>query len=141
MSALARYFHANNKAVAGYDRVRSSNTVALEELGISICYDEQVSAIEAAFMSDGQTLVIYTPAVPKDHLQLTFFQKEGFEVLKRSEVLGLITKNTFCFAEVIFRNLNTGIIIRSIRMYETGYPFTHAIIYIFNDLIYIQQMG
>ncbi len=98
MSALARYFHANNKEIAGYDRVASNNTAALEELGISICFDEEVKAIDPDFKNATKTLVIYTPAVPKEHAQLAYFFKEGFKVCKRSEVLGMITENTFCFA-------------------------------------------
>ncbi len=98
MSALARYFHANSKEVAGYDRVHSGNTLALEELGIPICFDEKVAAIATEFKNDRKTLVVYTPAVPQEHPQLCFFIKEKFKVLKRSEVLGIITKNTFCFA-------------------------------------------
>ena len=98
MSALARYFHGLNKTVAGYDKTPSDITAALQELGVSITYSEAVEEIPQTFLDKDNTLVVYTPAVPKQHKQLMYFQEEGFTVLKRSKVLGLITENTFCFA-------------------------------------------
>ena len=98
MSALARYFHANNKYVAGYDRVRSEVTESLENLGIKIHFKDSVANIPSRFLNPETSLIVYTPAIPKDHMELVYFKNNGFEVLKRSEVLGLITKNTVCLA-------------------------------------------
>ena len=98
MSALARYFHANNKYVAGYDRVRSEVTESLENLGIKIHFKDSVANIPSRFLNPETSLIVYTPAIPKDHMELVYFKNNGFEVLKRSAVLGLITKNTVCLA-------------------------------------------
>ena len=92
MSALARYFHANNKDVAGYDRVPSANTAALQELGISISFDEKVGAIATEFKNDPNTLVVYTPAVPQEHPQLCFFINEKFPVGTPSVAARMITQ-------------------------------------------------
>ena len=98
MSALARYFVANKKYVAGYDKTRTEITESLEDLGINIHFEDDVKQIDSRFLNSESTLIVYTPAVPKDHKELNYFFDNGFEVLKRSTVLGEITKNTFCFA-------------------------------------------
>ena len=98
MSALARYFVAHNKQVAGYDKTKTEITEALEALGIKIHFEDDVKYIEPRYLDPDSTLVVYTPAVPKDHKELNYFKNNGFETLKRSTVLGEITKNTFCFA-------------------------------------------
>ena len=98
MSALARYFKANNKHVSGYDKTKTEITEDLECLGIKIHFDDDVKNIESKYLNPDSTMVIYTPAIPKDHKELNYFKDNGFEVLKRSTVLGEITKNTFCFA-------------------------------------------
>ena len=98
MSALARYFNANGKVVAGYDRTSTDITEMLEKEGIKVHFTDEVEAIPASFKSTTTTLVVYTPAIPKDHKELTFFQENGYQVVKRSEVLGFITKNSFCLA-------------------------------------------
>ena len=98
MSALARYFNANGKVVAGYDRTSTDITEMLEKEGIKVHFTDEVKAIPASFKNTTTTLVVYTPAIPKDHKELTFFQDNGYQVVKRSEVLGFITKNSFCLA-------------------------------------------
>ena len=98
MSALARYFNANGKVVAGYDRTSTDITEILEKEGIKVHFTDEVKAIPASFKNTTTTLVVYTPAIPKDHKELTFFQDNGYQVVKRSEVLGFITKNSFCLA-------------------------------------------
>ena len=98
MSALARYFVAFKKDVAGYDKTKTDITDSLEALGIKVHFKDDVENIESKFLNPETTLVIYTPAIPKDHKELNYFKNNGFEVLKRSTVLGEITKNTFCFA-------------------------------------------
>lgn len=98
MSALAFYFKINGKQVAGYDRAKSELTERLENMGVSIHYEESLIHIDKRFMNPVNTLIIYTPAIPEDHEELQFFKGTGYNVLKRSEVLGLITQDTFCFA-------------------------------------------
>ena len=98
MSALARYFHAIGKEVAGYDKTPTEITKRLEELGMEIHYDDDLALVSDSFKAVDHTLVVYTPAIPKDHKELCYFQQGDFHVIKRAAVLGLITKNTFCFA-------------------------------------------
>lgn len=98
MSAIARYFHANGKFVCGYDKTPSPVTKSLEELGISVHFEDAIESIPKQAFDKEKTLVVYTPAVPKDHKELNYFISEGYTVKKRSEVLGDITKNTYCFA-------------------------------------------
>lgn len=98
MSALARYFVANGKVVAGYDKTKTDITESLESLGIKVHFEDAISNISAQFLDADNTLVVYTPAIPKEHKELNYFKNNRFEVMKRSAVLGEITKNTFCFA-------------------------------------------
>jgi UDP-N-acetylmuramate--alanine ligase len=88
MSALARYFVSQGKAVAGYDRVSTPITDQLVREGIDICFEDLSQLIPKSFRSPERTLVIYTPAVPENHQQLNFFRKGGFRVIKRSVALG-----------------------------------------------------
>ena len=98
MSALAHYFYVHGIQVSGYDRTPSAITEALEKLGITINYIDKTSLIDKAFLDRKKTLVVYTPAIPENHTQFNYFKDKGFAILKRAEVLGEITKNTFCFA-------------------------------------------
>lgn len=98
MSALARYFNANNKQVAGYDKTQTAITDGLVDLGVQVHFDDAIENIDQAFLNAENTLVVYTPAVPKGHLELNYFKTHGFKILKRSEILGLITENTVCLA-------------------------------------------
>lgn len=90
MSALARYFRHEGWQVAGYDRTPSPLTHALEEEGIAVHYEDDVALIPEPFRDPNTTRVIYTPAVPHDHRELTWFREQGFEILKRSQMLGLL---------------------------------------------------
>lgn len=94
MSALIRYFLSKGKHVAGYDRTPSDLTEQLNREGAEIHYEDEVSSIPEAFRNPVQTLVVYTPAVPESHTELTFFRTQGFEVMKRAQVLGEITNCT-----------------------------------------------
>ena len=98
MSALARYFVASGNKVSGYDKTPSEITKALENIGVKIHFEDEINAIPLEFKNRSSTLVVYTPAIPKSHSEFNYFIDNGFEVKKRSEVLGDITKNTFCFA-------------------------------------------
>lgn len=94
MSNLARYFLSKGKKVAGYDRAETLLTQTLVEEGASIHYDDNVNNIPADFTVQDSTLVVYTPALPVDSDELQYFQKNNFDLKKRAEVLGLITKNS-----------------------------------------------
>ncbi|NKQ39768.1 MAG: UDP-N-acetylmuramate--L-alanine ligase, partial [Methanosarcinales archaeon] len=98
MSALARYFAVNGKDVAGYDKVTSQLTESLQNIGIKIHFKDEVSNIPIAFLDKENTLIVYTPAIPKEHKEYNYFKNNGFTILKRAAILGLITKETFCFA-------------------------------------------
>lgn len=97
MSALARYFKNIGKNVSGYDKTPSALTTELIESGISIHFEDRIDAIPKNFYSEN-TLVIITPAVPKTHSEWNYFLERDYQVKKRAEVLGIITKDTFCFA-------------------------------------------
>jgi UDP-N-acetylmuramate--alanine ligase len=98
MSALARYFYVEGKQVAGYDRTPSQITEDLVKMGIEIHFEDDRNSIDSQFLNPEDTLVIYTPAVPESHDELSYFRSNGFEVMKRAQVLGLITRHTFCLA-------------------------------------------
>ncbi|MBQ4818425.1 UDP-N-acetylmuramate--L-alanine ligase [Aquimarina sp. MMG016] len=98
MSALARYFKFLGKKVAGYDKTPSQITVDLSELNIEIHYEDSVDNIPDIFLNKEETLVVYTPAVPKDHNELSYLIDNGFSVKKRAEVLGIITKDVYTLA-------------------------------------------
>lgn len=98
MSALARYFVSEGLIVGGYDKTKTDITNALEDLGVSIHYQDNINVVEDSFLNVKQTLVVYTPAIPANHTELNYFKSNGFEVLKRSTVLGEITKQSFCLA-------------------------------------------
>ncbi len=91
MSALARFFKSIGKNVGGYDRTSGPLTDELISEDIEVGFDETVAAIPEGYAHREDTLVVFTPAIPAVHPQLRFFIKEEFKVLKRSEVLGLIT--------------------------------------------------
>lgn len=91
MSAIARYFLHEGAKVAGYDRTPSPLTSQLEAEGAEIHYEDSVELIGQAWRDKENTLVIYTPAIPSDHSELCYFQREGYEVIKRSEALGHLT--------------------------------------------------
>jgi UDP-N-acetylmuramate--alanine ligase len=92
MSALVRFFLSKGMLVAGYDKTPSELTEELNHEGAFIHYTDDASQIPGAFRSPDETLVIYTPALPESHAELTWFRTGGFEVLKRSQALGEITK-------------------------------------------------
>lgn len=94
MSALIRYFLSQGKIVAGYDRTATPLTQKLIEEGAQIHYEDDVNQIPACCKQESQTLVIYTPAIPDDHKELTFFRNGNFNIQKRAQVLGLITRNS-----------------------------------------------
>jgi UDP-N-acetylmuramate--alanine ligase len=90
MSALARYFHSRGVKVSGYDKTPSSLTKELEQAGMNVHYEENV-----ALVPKDADLIVYTPAVPKDHKELVYYQEHGYKVAKRSDVLQMITESSF----------------------------------------------
>lgn len=100
MSALVRYFLAKGYRVAGYDRTSSPLTEALQSEGLEIVYDESVDLIPDYCRDPKTTLVVYTPAIPATHAGLLYFREHGFKVVKRAELLGLITQSSkgLCFS-------------------------------------------
>ena len=94
MSALIRYFLANGKTVAGYDRTPSALTEQLIKEGAQIHYEENVALIPESCRQPATTLVVYTPAVPESHAELVYFRQQGFEIHKRAQVLGMITRHS-----------------------------------------------
>lgn len=100
MSAIARYFMKKGKEVAGYDKTPSNLTRQLEQEGMNIHYDENIDSIPQTCKNKENTLVVYTPAIPESHKELAYFRQEGFEIEKRAQVLGMLTRTHkgLCFA-------------------------------------------
>lgn len=92
MSALIRYFVAKGYNVAGYDKTPTPLTLQLNKEGAEIHYEDNVDLIKPCFRDKETTLVVYTPAVPDEHTELTFFRSNGFDVQKRAQVLGFLTR-------------------------------------------------
>ena len=94
MSAQARWFMKKGLRVAGYDKTPTVLTEALQNEGMLIHFEDSVDAIPS-FVKEGKerTLVIFTPAIPKDHVEHAYLRENGFAIVKRSEVLGMLTKN------------------------------------------------
>lgn len=99
MSAIARWFVANNFQVAGYDKTPTTLTTALEAEGIQIHFNDNISHIPEHFLAEkASTLIVYTPAIPKDHSEYNWLIANNFELYKRSQVLGFLTENLFTIA-------------------------------------------
>lgn len=90
MSALARYFNSRGVAVSGYDRTATPLTRQLEKEGIAVHYEDNTALIDKA-----ADLVVYTPAIPKEHAGLNYYRDQQYTVVKRSDVLGAVTAATF----------------------------------------------
>ncbi|MCD8319001.1 MAG: Mur ligase domain-containing protein, partial [Paraprevotella sp.] len=93
MSAIARYFLHKGVCVGGYDRTPSDLTRKLQEEGAHIHYEENVDQIPSACKDKASCLVIYTPAIPAEHAELAYFRSQGFEIEKRAQVLGTLTRS------------------------------------------------
>ena len=98
MSALARYFLHEGRAVAGYDRTETPLTRALQAEGAYVTYDDEVENIPTEFCDPATTMVVYTPAVPADHPQMSFFREGGFLIEKRSQMLGHLSEGKYVMA-------------------------------------------
>ena len=123
MSALARYFKTIGKNVSGYDKTPSMLTDELIESGISIHFEDRIDLIPKDYYIEN-TLVIITPAVPVTHSQWNFFLEREYQVKKRAEVLGIITKDTFCFAVAGTHGKTTTSSILGHILFESGADVT-----------------
>ena len=94
MSNLARYFLSQRKNVGGYDRTKTPLTEALHNEGALVHYEDSINNIPQPFFDKKNTLVIYTPAIPASHSELTYFRENSFTLMKRAQVLGEITKSS-----------------------------------------------
>ena len=93
MSALVRYFLSEGLVVAGYDRTACQLTEELRAEGADIHYEDNPELIPAACRDKDETLVVYTPAIPATHKELTYFRENGFDIQKRAQVLGTLTRS------------------------------------------------
>jgi UDP-N-acetylmuramate--alanine ligase len=123
MSALARYFKNIGKQVSGYDKTPTMLTDELIESGISIHFEDNINLIPKDYYMEN-TLVIITPAVPKNHSEWNYFLEREYQVKKRAEVLGIITKDTFCFAVAGTHGKTTTSSILGHILYESGADVT-----------------
>ena len=116
MSAIARFFHSKGIKVSGYDRTETALTKELEAEGIHVHYEEDID-----WIPKNADLVVYTPAVPKDHRELVFYLQNGYKVVKRSDVLQMITKSSFniCIAGTHGKTTTTTMIAHLLR--DSGY--------------------
>jgi UDP-N-acetylmuramate--alanine ligase len=116
MSAIARFFHSQGIKVSGYDKTETELVKQLEEHGIDVHFNEDVEEIPKDV-----DLVVYTPAVPKDHKELVFYQQNGYKVVKRSDVLQMITESSFniCVAGTHGKTTITTMIAHLLR--DSGY--------------------
>ncbi len=124
MSALARYFVQLGKKVGGYDKTPSAITRSLESLGVAVHFTDVLEDIPVLFMNKEDTLVIYTPAIPDSHLGLNYFKNHDFDILKRSEVLGALTKETFTLAVAGTHGKTTTTAILAYLLKESGVGVT-----------------
>ncbi|WP_395047291.1 UDP-N-acetylmuramate--L-alanine ligase [Flavobacterium sp.] len=123
MSALARYFKFIGKNVSGYDKTPSTLTSELIESGIAIHFEDNIDLIPKDYFIEN-TLVIITPAVPKSHSEWNYFLERDYQVKKRAEVLGIITKDTFCLAVAGTHGKTTTSSILGHILYESGADVT-----------------
>ena len=123
MSALARYFQNIGKNVSGYDKTPTMLTNELIAGGMEIHFEDKISLIPTDYYPEN-TLVIVTPAVPSSHSEWNYFIEREFTIKKRAEVLGIITKDTFCFAVAGTHGKTTTSSILGHILYESGEDVT-----------------
>lgn len=124
MSALARHFKVLGKNVSGYDKTETYLSKELESQGIKITYEDSLETIESIYLNPENTLIVITPAIPNNHLQLNHFLNNSFVLKKRAEVLGLITKDTYCFAVAGTHGKTTTSAILAHILFQSGVDVT-----------------
>ncbi len=124
MSALARYAKHLGKTVYGYDKTETKLTVTLQQEGMPVTFVDDPSEINDLHLSPENTLVVYTPAIPKDNKILGYFQSQDFEIVKRSQLLGMLTKDTLCLAVAGTHGKTTTSAILGHLLSECGMPVT-----------------
>lgn len=124
MSALARHFKVLGKNVSGYDKTETHLSKELESQGIKITYEDSLETIESIYLNPENTLIVITPAIPNNHLQLNHFLNNSFVLKKRAEVLGLITKDTYCFAVAGTHGKTTTSAILAHILFQSGVDVT-----------------
>ena len=127
MSALAQYFFNKNLIVSGYDKTQTNITDSLISLGIKIIFKDSNDLIDKEFLDSKDTLVVVTPAIPTTNKILNYFKSSGFKVMKRAEVLGLITNNSKCLAIAGTHGKTTTTAILTHLMFECDQKFTSFI--------------
>lgn len=123
MSALARYFQNIGKNVSGYDKTPTQLTDELIASGMEIHFEDSISKIPSSFYTEN-TLVVVTPAVPVTHSEWNYFVEREYNIKKRAEVLGLITKDTFCFAVAGTHGKTTTSSILGHILFQSGFDVT-----------------
>ena len=124
MSSIALFYLNNNKMVGGYDKTKSDLTLRLSNNGAQIHYESKVSNIPMEFKDNANTLIVYTPAISKDDVELNYFIENDYKIFKRSEVLGVITQNKFCIAIAGTHGKTTTSTILSHLLLENNISFT-----------------
>ena len=124
MSSLALYVLNENKVVGGYDKVKSEITDTLISQGATINFNDEFKIIPKSFLDKENTLIVYTPAIPLSNKQFVFFKKSGFTIMKRSELLGEISKNKFCIAIAGTHGKTTTSSILSHILFDNNLNFT-----------------
>ena len=127
MSALAKYFFNKNLIVSGYDKTQTNITDSLISLGVKIVFKDSNDLIDKDFLDSKDTLVVVTPAIPNSNKILNYFKSSGFKVMKRAEVLGLITNNSKCLAIAGTHGKTTTTAILTHLMFECDQKFTSFI--------------
>ncbi len=125
MSALARFFKSQGKEVLGYDKTQTALTMELESEGISVVYSDEVNLIPQTIKEKKEeALIVYTPAIPATHLGLQYFIDKEFRILKRAQVLGLITREMTTLAVAGTHGKTTTSSILAHLLHESGVPCT-----------------
>ena len=124
MSSLALYVLNENKVVGGYDKVKSEITDTLISQGATINFNDEFKIIPKSFLDKENTLIVYTPAIPLSNKQFVFFKKSGFTIMRRSELLGEISKDKFCIAIAGTHGKTTTSSILSHILFDNNLNFT-----------------
>ncbi len=125
MSALAQYFHSQKECIVkGYDKTETDLTKKLEHLGMEITFEDSINTIPKEVLESKDSTIVYTPAIPKDHTQKKYLESSGYELFKRSDILGKISENSFCLAVAGTHGKTTTSCILSHLYNQTNQNFT-----------------